>query len=173
MTEDFAAKKEQISSELSAKTAEIANLNNRLSVVRNQIKTLENNALGHDADSFVELKLDAFKIEQRIEFLSLQRRELQSRLQKLSVDEAIASYRSNFSEVRKRAKRLNDLVDLTTEILNDFCSEPMIGARKNFHPEGGPFVDSLVSFPDDLIAQLRPIAHLKINEFPDRINITW
>ena len=173
MTEDFNAKREEISSELSAKTAEISNLHNRLSVVRNQIKTLENNPLNNDANDFVELRLDSFKLEQRIEFLELQKRELQAKLKKLSIDESIREYKSNFGEVRKRAKRLNDLVDLTVEILNDFCSEPMIGSRKNFHPEGGPMTDSLISFPDDLLQQLRPISHLKVSEFPDRINITW
>jgi len=51
MTEDFTAQKEQISKQLADKTSEIADFNNRLQVIRNQIKNLENNALSHDADN--------------------------------------------------------------------------------------------------------------------------
>jgi hypothetical protein len=144
-----------------------------LAVIRNQIKNLENNPLSNDANDFVELRLDSFKIEQKIEFLELQKRELQAKLKKLSIDESIREYKSHFGEVRKRAKRLNDLVDLTIEILQDFCSEPMISSRKNFHPEGGPFVDSLVAFPDNLLERLTLLSHLKIDESGTRINIDW
>ena len=173
MTETFTAKREEISSELSAKVAEISNLNNRLQVIKNQIKTIENSPLSNDADNFADLRLDGFKLEGKIEFLTLQKKELQQKLQKLSVDEAIATYKSHLPEVKRRARKLNDLVSLTIEVLQDFCSEPMITARKNFHSPGGAAVDSLISFPDDLLQQLKPLSHLKVSEFPDRINITW
>ena len=173
MTEDFATKREEISSELSAKTAEIASFNNRLEVVRNQLKTLENNALSHDADSFADLRLDSFKLEQKIEFLSLQKRELQSQLNRVSVNEAIASYKSHLPEIKRRARRLDDLVDLCLELIESFSTEPVITGRKNMHSPGGPAIDALISFPDDLLAQLKPLSHLKINESDTRINIDW
>jgi len=173
MTETFTAQKEEISKQLSDKTAEIASFNNRLQVIRNQIKTIENNALSNDADNFADLRLDSFKIEQKVEFLMLQKRELQSQLNRVSVNEAIASYKSHFPEIKRRAKKLNDLVDLCLEIIESFSTEPMIGARKNFHPEGGPMTDALISFPDDLLQQLKPLSHLKIDESEHRINIDW